>query len=162
RTFGELTQRVQRHRAHGVGGRPDAGVRGRLQLGDPGRPGIDRTVAEAALDAVEATSIHCGAQVYRVQQGDPDAGLLGGGEPAVAHLVGVRVRDTVRSVVQVVELADRGDAGQRHLGEDRPGQGVVTVRVESAGYRVHVLTPGPEGASAAVGPPTQGPVERVR
>ena len=66
------------------------------------------------------------------------------------------------AVVQVVELAHRADAGQRHLGVDRPGQPVVAVRFQPAGQRVHLLPPGPEGPAAVMGAAAQRPVEGVR
>ena len=115
-------------------------------------PAVEVAVAEPALHAFERLAVHSGRQVERVQQGDPDARVLGGRAiSGVAHGVRVGVGRAVRAVVQVVELADAGDAGQRHLAVDGPGQREVAVRVEAAGDRVHQLAPGPEAAAARRG-----------
>ena len=66
------------------------------------------------------------------------------------------------AVVEVVELADRRDAGQRHLGEGRAREREVAVRIEPLGERVHLLAPGPERAAAVLGAPAQGALEGVR
>ena len=57
----------------------------------------------------------------------------------LAHGVRVVVRPPAGRVVQVVELAHAGDAGQRHLGVRRPRQREVAVGVEPRGDGVHPL-----------------------
>jgi len=64
--------------------------------------------------------------------------------------------------MEVVELADGGHTGQRHLAERRPGEGQVTVRVEAVGERVHLLPPRPEGAGAGLGAAAQRALKGVR
>ena len=63
-------------------------------------------------------------------------------------------------MVQVVELADDGDPGERHLPVRRPGQPEVAVRIED-GDLVHLPPPRPERPAPALRPPAQRPVERV-
>ena len=65
-------------------------------------------------------------------------------------------------MVEVVELADRGDPGERHLAEGGAGEAEVALRVEPRGDLVHLLAPGPEAAAAALGVAAQGAVEGVR
>ena len=57
---------------------------------------------------------------------------------ASAHGVRVGVAAAAGRVVQVVELADAGDAGERHLGVDGGGQRAVAVRVERARRRAYI------------------------
>ncbi len=64
-------------------------------------------------------------------------------------------------VVEVVELADARDAGERHLAEHRRGEPVVRLRRQALGRRVHLLAPRPERADADLGGTAQHPVERV-
>ena len=63
-----------------------------------------------------------GGQVAGVEQRDPQPGLAGRLDQGQAHRVGLVVRRPVGLVVQVVELADRGDAGRDHLAVGRPGR----------------------------------------
>ena len=67
------------------------------------------------------------AQVAGVEQGEADPGVGRGLREHVRHLVRVGVRLAGRAVVQVVELPDGGDAGQRHLGVHGAGQREVGV-----------------------------------
>ena len=55
--------------------------------------------------------------------------------------------------MEVVELADRRDPGERHLGEGRPRQREVRVGIEAVGHRVHLLAPGPERAAPGLRSP---------
>ena len=68
-----------------------------------------------------------------VEQRQPQSGLGGRGGEGVGHRVRRRVGPAARSVVEVVELADGGDPGLRHLAVHRPRQPVVRVRVEAVG-----------------------------
>ena len=64
-------------------------------------------------------------------------------------------------VVEVVELADARDAGERHLAEHGRGEPVVRLRRQALGRRVHLLAPRPERADADLGGAPQQPMERV-
>ena len=159
--------RSARHRPHRVDRRTDAHPPASARSAcDPALgPALDGAVAEPALPLVQR-GVPVGGQpageVARVQQGDPEPGLRGRLAQRLAHRVRVVVRRAARPVVQVVELADAGDAGERHLGVRRPGQREVGVRVEPRGDGVHALAPGPERAAAAVRAAAQGAVEGVR
>ena len=63
--------------------------------------------------------------------------------------------------MDVVELADTGDASQRHLGERRSREPVIVVGLEPFGGPVHLVTPRPERAATGLGPSAQGAMERV-
>ena len=80
---------------------------------------------------------------------------------AERHRVRLVVVPAAHGVMQVVELADHGHPGQRHLRVDGPGQREIGVGVESSGNGIHLLAPGPEGAGASLGAAAQRPVERV-
>ena len=140
-----------RHRAHRVHRCTDHHVLGGLvRCGEcvhPCRPAVGVTVAEALLHAFERTPDTAG-EVARVEQRDPQPGLPGSVDECVRHRVRVGVRHASGAVVEVVELTDRGDAGQRQLRVRRPRQPVVGVGVEPVGDCVHLLAPGPEAAGA--------------
>src|SRR5690606_22508502 len=52
--------------------------------------------------------------------------------------------------------------GEHHLREDRRGEGLVGAGIEGPGHRIHLLTPGPEGAAIGVRASAEGAVEGVR
>jgi hypothetical protein len=124
-----------------------------------GRPHIDRSVAEARHGTLPRCA-EAAAQVAGVQQRDPHARGARRGDDGVAHLV--------VPVVQVVELADRGDAREGHLGKDAQRQRVVAVRRKAGRELEHLVTPCPErasGSSGACGPlgsAAERPMEGVR
>ena len=130
--------RVRPHHPQRVAGEP----------GNPLRPGGGRAVAEPELDARQRQRLSAGqepaGQVAGVEQGDPQAGCGRGRDQHPAHLVRVAVALSPAAVVQVVELADAGDPGQRHLRVDGAGEREVRPRVEPPGDRVHAVPPGPE------------------
>ena len=101
-------------------------------------------------------------QVAGVEQGDPDPGLARGGDQRRADLVRIVVGLAAGRVVEVVELADRGDPGERHLGEGRPGEAEVALGVEPRRERVHLLAPGPEAPAPALRAAAQRAVKGVR
>ena len=101
-------------------------------------------------------------QVAGVEQRDPQPGVRRGPQQDPPHLVGVGVRRAARAVVQVVELADAGDPGQRHLGVDGAGEGVVAAGVQRGGEPVHPRPPRPERALVGLHRAAESPVEGVR
>ena len=136
----------------------------RPERGHPFGPRLCVAVGKPALHPGRrgvAVALEPAVQVRRVEQGDPDARIAGGGEQRRPHLVRIRVRRAVGLVVEVVELADTGDPGQRHLGERRAGEPVVAVRLEAASRGVHLLPPRPERASAGLRSSAKGAMERV-
>ena len=127
-------------------------------------PGVDGAVAEPALAGVQldvAAAVEAALEVARVEQGEPDAGLVGGLAHGEAHRVRVAVRVAARAVVDVVELPDDRDAGLHHLGEDGTREREVRVGVELLRGGIHLLAPAPEVAAAAVDAAAQRAVEGV-
>ena len=121
----------------------------------PGHPRLDVGVAVANLGAggrPVAVAVEAAVEIDRVEQRDADAGIGGRRQQRIAHRVGVVVRRAVGLVVDIVELADRGLTGHRHLREHGAGQAVVAVGVEAGGRRVHDLSPGPERSGTGLGP----------
>ena len=158
-------RRDDRHRrridgADGVDRRTDAHAGAVGQGRCPRRPRQRVAVGEAALRVV-GLDADAPVEVARVEQRDPHARLAGGRDQRLAHRVGVGVRGASGAVVEVVELADRTDAGEHHLGERGPSQPEVGLRVERRGDRVHLLAPCPERSRATVRAPAQGTVEGV-
>ena len=153
-----------RHRTHRVHGHADAHAVGRGQRRDPVGPGVARPVGEPPLHVLEravAAAVQSAGQVAGVEQGQPDAGGARGRPQRLAHRVGVGVGVAARRVVQVVELADRADPGQRHLGVGRGRERQIGIGVEPGGEGVHLLAPRPESAATVVRAPAQRPVEGV-
>ncbi len=146
---------------HGVHGRADPGVLRADQPGGPVGPGVRVAVGEPQL-VVGRFGAEAGGQVAGVEQGDPDAGPLRGLDQRLAHRVRVVVADAAGRVVQVVELADGADAGERHLGVHGGGERQVAVRVERGRDPVHGVAPGPERPGAGLDGAAQRPVEGVR
>ena len=78
-----------------------------------------------------------------------------------AHRVLIVIRKPIHVMVQVMELTDARDAGERHLTEHGRGELVVRLRRQPLGRRVHLLAPRPERADADLGGTPQHPVERM-
>ena len=87
-----------------------------------------RIVDEAALARVGAAPPNPPWRVEDGQQRQPDAGVAGGGDDARGQLRRVAVRRAVAIVVQVVELADVGEARLEHLGVGERGERLELVR----------------------------------
>ena len=126
------------HRAHRVERRADeyAAVARRRCCSASTRSAqrVDRAVAEPLLRPVASGApSDAGAEIAGVEQGEPDAGVRGRVDQGLAHRVRVGVRPAAGVVVQVVELADRGDAGQRHLGVHRRGPAPGSGRGQPSG-----------------------------
>ena len=145
-------QLVARHGPHRV----DRRRAGAGPLGPP----LGGAVAVADLHALGRRT-EAAAQVARVQQGHPDAGLLGGDLNGPPHRVRVVVRRPVGPVVQVVELPHARVAGRDHLAVRRAGQRAVRFRLEPARDVVHLLPPRPERPALPLGPAPERAVERV-
>ncbi len=158
--IGDHRHRVRVDGAHAVDGRADAEHRGVGQRGRSLAPSQGVTVTEAPLVPAERL-VEASAEITGVEQGQPDPGVLGRRGERGAHLVGVGVGPPVGLVMQVVELADGGDARQRHLRVGGAGQRQQRVGVEALGDVVHGVAPGPEVASLIMGPAAQGAVEGV-
>ena len=143
---------------------PVTQVGGGGDCGDPLGPARRPGVGEPALDRLQgevAGGPEASGEVAGVQEGEPDAGLGRRLHQSPAHSVVVCVGPAARSVVQVVELADRCDAGDGHLAIGGPAQRHVGIGVEPTGQAVHPIPPGPKRPSVVVGAPPQGPVKGV-
>ena len=110
-------------------------------------PSENRRCVGVELDADAA------AEVARVEQRDADARPRRRRRSSASPIAfGSAYGAPPGAVVEVVELADGGDPGQRHLGERRPGQAEVAVRVERRRPRSYICSPPrPERAGAAAG-----------
>src|SRR3546814_1838417 len=85
----------------------------------------------------------CSSDLHR-QQGQADAGVARGGDQRLRHRRRIGVRQAVGRVVEVVEFADAGVAGFKHLDVKLRGHRMQGVGVEARGDAVHRLAPGPE------------------
>src|SRR5438105_924109 len=102
------------------------------QLLDARRPALDITVRERALDALERPSVDATAQVARIEQRDAYPFRCRGLDQRLAQVVAI--------TVQVVKLADSGDARVEHLSEDS-ARVIEVARPVPALRRVEHLTP---------------------
>ena len=82
------------------------------------------------------------------QQRQPDPGLCGGGGDALGHLGDVGVEEAVAVVMQIVELADSGEAGFQHLDIELCRHRLDLLGAHRQREAVHHLSPGPEGIGA--------------
>ncbi len=140
------------HRPHAVHRRAHGHVR--MTGGDPGRPGrpgLDRPVGEPLLHRAQRRSLKAALQIARVEQRQPDPRPLCGDDDRVVH---------PDRLVEIVELAHRGDPGLEHLRVARGGQRRVGLGLEPRRDGVHAVPPLPEVAAAC--PTPKGPVEGVR
>ena len=149
-------------RPHGVDRGADARRRRcqPVEVRGAGRPPERIAVAEAPLNRIQLDP-DAAVQVAGVEQRDANAGRCGGGDQRRPHRVRIVIWNPTGVVVDVVELADARDAGERHLAEHRSGEPVVRLRRQALGRRVHLLAPRPERADADLGGAPQQPVERV-
>jgi hypothetical protein len=162
---GHRRDRRRRDRPHGVDGGTDAHRRGaggrrRRQPLDTGDPSVGAPVTEATLDLRHRLADPA-RQVTGVEERETQSGVGCGRHDGLAHGV-VAVGPALGIGVPIVELADRRDPRQRHLGEGRGGEGPVRVGIEAAGDGVHALPPCPEApAVGSLRPAPKGPVEGV-
>ncbi len=143
----------------------DPAALGRVERGDPLDPCVDVPIAEPALRERWArrspASVRppCRYSVSSSVMRIPASRAAATSASPISF--GFGVRRAVGLVVEVVELADARDAGQRHLGERRSREPVVAVRLESFGGPVHQVTPRPERAAVRLRPRSQCAMERV-
>ena len=149
---GDYAHRLGVDRADAVDGGRDAHPGAIGQVVDASRPGVGVTVAEGDLLQLEGPAVHAAAQVAGVDQRDPDPLLGGGVDQGLPQLVAM--------AVEVVELADGGDAGLEHLAEDKAAVLEVVGRVP-LGVAVHALPPLPEVAAARLDLAPEQALERV-
>ena len=83
---------------------------------------------------------------------------------ALRHFTGIGVGPAVDVVVQIMELADGGEAGLQHFHIGERGDGLDVVGRKALKEAVHHLAPGPEavgGRTAALGEPGHAALEGV-
>ncbi len=76
---------------------------------------------------------------------------VGGGGDAGRHLRRIVVGPAIGRVVQIVELADRGEPGFEHLDIELRGDRLDIVWRQLVEEAVHHLPPGPEAVAAGTG-----------
>ena len=103
---------------------------------------VHRGRGEPALGALERTTGRPGG-VVAVQQHHPDAHVA----RRLDHGL-VQREIALALVMDVVELADRGDAGIAHLGEGAGADPAERSLVERADQGIHRFPPGPEASRA--------------
>src|SRR5215211_2901412 len=94
-----------------------------------------------------------------IEERDPDAGIASGLDHRLSHLVRIRIRHAARTVVEVVELADAGDPGKRHLAEGGASEREIEVWVQARREAVHRIAPGPEVPPTRLRSAAQRPLE---
>ena len=170
----------ERHRAHGMYCGADDHLRpvSTSPCSDSTRsaqawplPSPNRCCGPSASGAPSSPEL----QIAGVQQGQRGSRRRRRGDQRRAHRIRVGVRPAAGVVVQVVEFADRGDSGQRHLGVDgagqvavaRPGSAVRGVRTSafatsrSCRGRAGCATAAPGGTRASARWPAPGSPDRA-
>ncbi len=99
---------------------------------------------EAPLALARRQALEAGMGVEDRQNGDAEARRLRRGDAAAGKLGRVGIGPPVAAVMEVVELADRGEAGLQHLDIGERGDGLDILRLERQGEAVHPVAPGPE------------------
>ena len=133
-----------------------------VERADPLGPALRVTVAEARLGRVRRAADPA-VEVAGVDQGHPHPGFQCSLDRGGAHRVRVIVWLSAVTVMDVVKLADDGDAGERHFGVRRASERAHRVGIDRGGERVHLLAPGPERAPPGpLGPPPQSALEHMR
>src|SRR5262249_18450559 len=131
---------LRRHRAQAV--RRDADSRSRQRL--HGMPARLEDAREALHIAHEAPLARCGrctpetaVRIENWQQCDPDAPARGGSDDAARELAWVCEGCAVSTVVQIVELADMGEARLEHLGEAQRADRLELLGTDALEKTVH-------------------------
>jgi hypothetical protein len=149
--------------------RRDAHAR-RGQGRDGGAAALDQV--EEAIGIVDETTLaggcRCAAKtaigVERGQQGEADPRLRARGGNALRHLSEISVGPAVDVVMQIMELAHRGEARLQHFHIGEGGDRLDVVGRQALQEPVHHLAPGPEAVgsrTAALGKPGHATLERV-
>ncbi len=112
---------IQRNGPNAVDRRTNSRRRVRLQGCQPSGPRFSAAVAEPFLNALQRLA-DATAEVARIEQRQSYACAVRGFPQRLAHGIRIVVRAAAGSVVQVVELAHGGEAGERRLGEGRRGK----------------------------------------
>ena len=101
-------------------------------------------VDESPLAVVRRRAAEAGMRIEHRQQRQPDAGLASRRGDPLGHLGDVGIGLPVAVVVQIVELADAGEAGLQHLDIELRGDRLDLVRRHRQREAVHHLAPAPE------------------
>ena len=136
------------YRAKGMGRDAEArvaceGFQQRAAVGMQSRELVERA-AEAALPAGERAPVHAAAHVKHRKMRVADAGLCGGGDDALAEFRRPGVGRPVRLVMEIVKLADRGEARFKHFHLHLRRDGLDVVRRQAFDEVIHQRAPGPE------------------
>ncbi len=126
-------------------GRPRDDLRGCARPAARNRSG---SLRKRRCPAIGARAAEAAMGVERRQQREADAGRRAGGGDARGHLAEIGIGRAVDVVVQIVELADRGEAGLQHLHVGEGGDRLDVVGREPREEAVHHLAPGPEAVGA--------------
>ena len=100
-------------------------------------------------------------EIAGIKQRDPNTRLARSIDQRETHRIGVVIGQPAGCVMEIVELPDHGVAGKHHLGEDGPGQIPIGLRGKSLRHGIHLVAPGPEVATLAMGAPPQRAMEGV-
>ena len=142
-----------------AGQRLDDRARALDQLEEALEVGEKAPLAGGGRRAAEAA-----AGIERRQQREPDAGRgARRGDPA-RHLAEVGVGPAVDVVMQVVELADRGEADLEHLHVGEGGDRLDVIGRKPGEEAIHHLAPGPEavgGLATMLGKAGHAALERM-
>ncbi len=165
----DVREPIGRDRANTVRRYPDPHVVVRCvardQCLDVGETSLELVVEEAQLRAGRRTTRSV-ASVDDAQEGDPEAGVLGGTDHGIAHDRTVCVRRSIRLVVHVVELADGQNAGSRELAVREKRDLVDRFGRERRRNAVHRFPPTPKVVRlvrrSSLGEPAHGPLKSVR
>ena len=101
-------------------------------------------VDEAPLPAVRRLAAKAAMRVEDGKQGQADAGFARGGRDARRHLGKIRIRFAITIMVQIMELADPGEAGLEHFDIKLRGHRLDIFWLHAVREAVHHLAPSPE------------------
>lgn len=121
-------------------------------------------VDQAPLRWIRRRPAEIGMCIEHRQQGQANAGLVGGGGDPRTHLGAVGIRPAVGIVVQVMEFADAGEAAFQHFHVGLGGNGLHRVWAQVGQETVHQLAPAPEAVTvdaADLGQPGHAALESM-
>ena len=122
-------------------------------------------MGKAALVLAGAAGAETGPAVEDRKQGEGDAGPRRRRTDAPGHFGAVGIGRTVRAMMKIVELADRGEAALQHFQLHQTCDGFDMIGRQPGIEGVHQLPPGPEAVGAGAAPfgqPGHGALEAVR